>query len=312
MDPDFIRYRDLLRELVRTPLDAASGSGNLAVSTEVVAIAGPAARLLLNDSTDPHGLFTSSIQRLAALKTQPDRHASLRCPPLTDSLNHTRPIYYALALHLQLAAYNKRYESLPMKTWGACQEGFAAALSPARQIEHHADAPPPPAITDLVLWFGLCILEFALAEQRGVDIELVDSIVHQIVHRPGPEGSLHPQIDDAHPAWSLDAWTYRELCGLHALANLALIRRNSSWASRVEQIARYHLDHTQPDHVTRQPWATFAFIWPPKTRPFADQQLHDAATQGSGKLNPFAALLLADAAFQLETLAPPRTSRTAP
>ncbi len=139
-------------------------------------------------------------------------------------------------------------------------------------------------------------------ESRDVDAELVDAVVHTLVHNPGLELSLHPRTTEE----SLDAWTYRELSGLHALAALALARRNAAWSRRVEEIATYHLANTQPDHTSTQPWGIFAFLWSPKTRSFAEQQLQDVttfgATGGEG-LGAFSAMLLADAADALATFA---------
>ena len=98
---------------------------------------------------------------------------------------------------------------------------------------------------------------------------------------------------------SFDLWTYRELSGLHALANLALRQRNQVWAKRVQDIAEYHQANTQPDYTTSQPWGVFAFLWPDSTHLFAEQQIHDAQTEGGGGLTPLAAMLLADAAHSL-------------
>ena len=126
---------------------------------------------------------------------------------------------------------------------------------------------------------------------RDVDSEWLDAVISGAIRQPGPDGSLHERSERE----SLESWTYRELCGLHALANLALRRRNRQWALRVQTIALYHMAQTQPDHVTAQPWALFAFCWSEVTRPWADQQLHDAMTAGSGQVSPLAGLLLADA-----------------
>jgi len=86
------------------------------------------------------------------------------------------------------------------------------------------------------------------------------------------------------------------LVGLHALARLALLRRHKTWAKRVEEIAMYHLENTQPDNATNQPWGLFAFLWSAKTRSFAEQQMHDATAHSGGAVSPLAAMLLADAA----------------
>src|SRR5690606_7345308 len=130
------------------------------------------------------------------------------------------------------------------------------------------------ASTDLVLWQLLCVADQAALLSRDIDFEWIDAAVYQAIGTPGPDGSLHPRSDEE----SLDAWTYRELCGVHALADLALLRRNTAWARRVQEVVRYHMDNSQPDNTTTQSWALFAFLWSPATRPFAEQQLHDATT----------------------------------
>jgi hypothetical protein len=83
---------------------------------------------------------------------------------------------------------------------------------------------------------------------------------------------------------------------------MALLCGESRWWQRARDIALYHLEYTQPDHVTAQPWAVLVFAAWPDTASFADQQLHDtqvywrqgAGGTGGGDLVP--ALLLSDAA----------------
>jgi hypothetical protein len=184
------------------------------------------------------------------------------------------------------------------------------AVAPARLIEAFTDAPPPLHRTALVLWQSLCLYEQAKLTSRDLDAEIADAVVGNIVRNPGRAGSLHLRGDDESP----DAWTYRELTGLHALANLALRTRNRDWARRVEEVAGHHYTRTQPDYVTYQPWALFAFAWPDRTRFFVDQQLHDVQaaagaggtggaegeeSSGGSGLSVMAGLLLADAADAL-------------
>src|SRR5690606_13703800 len=113
----------------------------------------------------------------------------------------------------------KVYETMPVSLWGACEEALPAVIAPMRQAEVFADAPPEPASTDLVLWQLLCVADQAALLSRDIDFEWIDAAVYQAIGTPGPDGSLHPRSDEE----SLDAWTYRELCGLHALADLALL-----------------------------------------------------------------------------------------
>ncbi|XAL98538.1 hypothetical protein OT109_13230 [Phycisphaeraceae bacterium D3-23] len=112
-------------------------------------------------------------------------------------------------------------------------------------------------------------------------------------------GALHTQTADDTP----DAWVYRELTGLHALHLASQVARGAGWAARCALVAEYHLEHTQPDYTTYQPWALPAFAEGDATAVFAEQQLHDVQThlaiegQG-GALLP--GLLLADASASLD------------
>jgi hypothetical protein len=281
---EFSRYRELVVGAVEGLGSRVWGLG----AEGTVGIGSPAARLLVRDEPDLFPELAEGMRRLAAM--------GKRGPVmLRDPAGHAREVYHPLVLHLHLAAFLKHYEALPAPLWGACEESLPGAVEPARAVEDFADKAPPedePELTPLMLWNALGLLEAGHLASRDVDVEVADSAVHAIVSRPGPEGSLHPRRGED----SLDAWTYRELTGLHALANLAIARRSQPWARRVHEIARYHLDNTQPDNTTTEPWALAAFLWSPDTRSFAEQQLHDAQTQGVGVVG---ALLLADAAHTL-------------
>ena len=293
----FSRYRQMLTQLAGDGLRAAAKT---APSADSVLIAVPAARLLLSDDVEAHAALVKGFDALARM----GRAAGRKTPKLREPDGHRRPIYHGLVLHLHLAAFNVRYEQLPRSAWSACEDRLPQAVEPARDIERYGDVPPPSDCVDLVLWQALCLLEQAEALRRDIDVELIDSVVHQAIqidpafasagpNRPAP---LHRREDGE----ALDAWTYRELCGLHALAHLALQRRSTTWARRLEQVARYHLEHTQPDYTTTQPWGVFAFLWPDQTETFADQQIHDATMHGGSCPGPVASLLLADAVHALE------------
>lgn len=299
-DADFSRYRALASGLA-SPVLAESPAVTTPVvpGREPVAIGASAARLLIADDPSLHASLADGMRRLASLA----RMSGTNAPPILRAPGgQGRPVYFALVLHVHLAAFARHYESLPSSVWSVCEDAMADALAPARAIEAFADAAPPVSETHLYLWWSLCMMEQALLARRDVDAEVADSIVHRIVARPGPEGSLHPR-DDRVDGDSLDLWTYRELAGLHALADLALLRRNTAWAKRVQEITDHHLRLTQPDNSTAEPWAFAAFAWSPRARTFADQQLHDATMHGSGgRVGLVAALLLADACATLRVL----------
>ncbi len=99
---------------------------------------------------------------------------------------------------------------------------------------------------------------------------------------------------------SLDGWTFRELIGLHALAHLCRLHPSPHWQHRLGEIVAYHLENTQPDNTTNQPWGLPAFVLGNAVS-LAEQQLHDVRTH-AGSLphhRPplFTGLLLADAAL---------------
>ncbi len=307
MTPEFSQYKDTLSRLALETLDA-SNAGQAPPQpphAENIRLTVPAAVLLLDNQPEMYPALSQGVSKLVQVAGGTPGQPKQAWPKLADPAGHYRDEYWPLALHLHLAAFRLRYEQLPTQVWSACEDALPTALEPTRWIENHTQAPPPPHQTALLLWSALCLLEYALLSSRDVDLDIVDAAVHRVVSHPGPGGSLHPQATAATPGKpqqeeSLDAWTYRELCGLHALANLAATRKNQAWAQRVEQIALYHLEHTQPDHTTTQPWALFAFLWSPKTRTFAQQQLHDttahaAANSGVG-VGAVAGMLLADAA----------------
>ncbi len=279
----FSRYRAMVLPMATAALRAT-------VERDGVALGVPAAMLLLEDDAALHGELARGLRALAAGGTM-----------LADASGHRRDVYHPFVLHLHLRAFARRYESMSAGAWTACEDALPASVEPVRSVENFADRPPPPSQAALALWQALCLAEFAHVAQRDVDAEVADGIVHQVVSQPGPGGSLHRPSPEASP----DAWTYAELCGLHALANVALLRRNRTWARRVEEIGSYHLEHTQPDYTTTQPWGVFAGLWSDRTVPLAEQQLHDVSSAQATAADEYArhramtGMLLADAADAL-------------
>lgn len=338
----FSQYRAMLLEPVLQTLKAAAVPAGAAlndVDHPPILMATPAAKLLIDDDTSQYQPLTDTLRAMAnigrpwiTLGALSDRDGGIDDAETTtrrnvgktatdtflfkggtypihfrDALGHSRDVYHPLAVHLALAAYIKHYETMPVNMWGHCEQAVPEAIAPMRMIEHFTDATPPLPMIPMVLWQALCVAEQAHIFGRDADMELIDAVVSAATSEPGRDGSLHPYS----PQETLDTWTYRELVGVHALANLALLRRNNEWSKRVEQIAFYHLENTQPDNVTNQPWGVFAFLWSPKTRSFAEQQIHDATAQAAGGrgndtgghagLQPIAAMLLADAMRALDT-----------
>ncbi len=281
----FSEYRRMMSAQAQPVLRAALAQQP---DDDSVLLGAPAAAQLLEHERAQDARFVESFRALSRLGKLADP------PHLADPGGHRRAIYHPLVLHLHLAAFGKLYEVLEGANWSSCEDAIPGAVEPARACEEYTDAPPPAQVTDVMLWQALCILEQAVLLKRDIDAEWADGVVHQVVNRPGPGDSLHPQTQGE----SLDAWTFRELCGLHALANLALLMKRPAWGQRVRQVAEYHQQRTQPDHVTTQPWGFFAFACRAETRDFAEQQLHDAKAQGG--TDAVTALLLADGAWAID------------
>ncbi len=95
------------------------------------------------------------------------------------------------------------------------------------------------------------------------------------------------------------------MCALHGLFAVGAAESETGLLKRARRAARYHVEHTQPDYTTYQPWALSAFACWPETAVFAEQQLHDVTShlsieRGPGALVP--GLLLADAWATLDML----------
>ncbi len=300
----FNQYGGILSSMGKGFLEQSSAQSHTASRARGLdlSIAVDAGRLLLGQSVES-GAIAAGFEKLNGVL--PDAKGKYG---LADPAGHSRDVYYPFALHLLLSAYQRSYETMPSALWGRCQsltEQLAQSIAHCKQFAHQA---PPAEQTALVLFQALCLAQLGQLDQRDIDLEIAQGIVHHIIQRVGDGRSLHPLEKNV----TLDAWTYRELTGLHALANIALLLRNKSWSVRVREIALYHQENTQPDNTTNQPWGVFAFIWSQQTALFADQQLHDCATQqktragSAAKTDPHATgsivagMLLADAYNQIQ------------
>lgn len=177
-----------------------------------------------------------------------------------DGFGHHRPVYRALCWHLLNRV--------------GCHAGAAPRLESQafhavwwqRLIDHDAGLP----------------VALAVPSTSGV----------------GPQPMHKQTLDDAP-----EDWTYRDMAAMHAVFGVASRMAADgdpgaeAWFDRCRLAAEYHLDHTQPDYTTYQPWGLPAFLLSPQTAYFAEQQLHDVQSHlhlsgPGGALVP--GLLLAD------------------
>jgi hypothetical protein len=104
---------------------------------------------------------------------------------------------------------------------------------------------------------------------------------------------LATRSDNPEPHW------YHELVLLHAMSVFALHSgREDAWRA-VERSAEFHLNESQPDHATTEPWAVFAFAHYYDTLPLADHMLHAVKMQYPKSPTQFPWLLLRDALYCL-------------
>ena len=162
----------------------------------------------------------------------------------------------------------------------------------------HPDLPAPqPRDLGETLWQTLVALRRAQVEEDPAALAAAHAAAEHALTPMPQAGPLHDQSADE----TLEAWTYTELTALHALDHLAFHARRDDWRERVAGAAAHHQQVTQPDYTTCEPWAVAAFLAEPATRPFAEQQLHDAAAQlrQRPEAGPMIGLILADAVQSL-------------
>jgi hypothetical protein len=234
---------------------------------------------------------------------------------LRDELGHRRALYFPLSLRLHLSVVTRLQErasaSASDSTSATADDALAESIASLRCDMIDASHAVSLDWDDLsgsaerghdvatLLWHALTRSQAMrwFGDDVVVEDELrkIDSAVDRIIATAGPDGSLHEQgVED-----TIDAWTFRELSGLHALADLSVQRHRHDWLAVVRRVAIHHLNNTQPDHITTQPWGVHAFSWWPDTMSFARQQIHDASLSGvaTGRTNvsPVIGALLADA-----------------
>lgn len=151
------------------------------------------------------------------------------------------------------------------------------------------DALPPAVLAgggpDGVLWPA------ALRDAPGSAIAAADRL---LAERPGSS------LSDAGSFRALEVWTECELSALHALARLVRMRPTTARAARLDELCRWHLEHTQPDNATNRPWAlhVFARSPAPESALYAETLLHNVLASDA-RHEPLSRWVLLDAAREL-------------
>lgn len=265
--------QQLARRALSVAVDAAPHRAREGERRFSMASALPAARVLIGEAGgDAAALLCDAAVALGQTLAEPTGR-------VTDGFGHHRPVYAWLALHLLGTA--------------ARLLGEGQSLSVVRQaavdyVQHERVADGEDV--RLALWRRLVAWQHGLVSAEPLPLDSDE-----------PAPLLPLGVDDL-----IDAWTYRELLGLHALHLLAVLTGDEGMSARARLAALYHLGHTQPDYTTYQPWGLAGFAGDVETAVFAEQQLHDVATHLSiegpgGAVMP--AVLLADASSAMSGLA---------
>ena len=147
-------------------------------------------------------------------------------------------------------------------------------------------------------WMALALQVAGKTYVRDAWTDLASDLFGKIARAQQPTGAFLT----AGPGDNPETHWYHELVLLHAAATYAVMTENRPLAAAVARNCEYHLNETQPDHATNQPWGLFAFFWNPTTRSLADGMIHSAAALGGATTNtpsPLTSILLADALYCL-------------
>lgn len=87
---------------------------------------------------------------------------------------------------------------------------------------------------------------------------------------------------------------YEELVLLDALARHAYLTGDTNALAAIDRAALYHMNETQPDHATAEPWGLLAFIHNRDTHSVADQMLHTVQVHQPAGPRGVTRILLAD------------------
>jgi hypothetical protein len=285
----FRRYADLIAPMIARAGFALEAESATAVQVERGVIY---PRALL----DPLLPDPSPIERLIELATSP------RLPSIAvvDRSGHHRPVYRALLVYSWLKAFQMVYETLPRSEFGRWEEGARAWCDLLESELGEIDWPPEimpagrGASATEAAWTALALFIAGKVYVRDAWIDLASDTFGKLVARQQTSGPflLASGSDNPETHW------YHELVVLHAAASYAVQAEDRTVASAVARAAEFHLNETQSDHATAQPWAVFAFVWNPSTRSAADQLLH-ASTAQLNEVSGVSLMLLADALYCL-------------
>jgi hypothetical protein len=196
---------------------------------------------------------------------------------VVDAVGHQRPIYRLLLVY----------------AWRQTLARVESFLTPAQASEW---------ATALSRWAYPLVKTGNVVEDAWSALASGDPA--SIFERVGEDQNSSGAFLKSDPSQNPEVAWFDELVLLHAVAAYAARSRSPRTEAAAGRAAAYHLNETQPDHATDQPWGLLAFILNPATQAVADQMLHTARVQSPNGARGVTAILLADVLDCLRELGP--------
>jgi len=278
----FGRYRGLIESLLRPaaadPRFSFTAEREHPISVQVER--GMIFPAMLIDAV-PAASTLAIVEPLIAVSTA----AQLASLTVADQSAHHRPLYRPLLVYSWLQAFGLAYETLPRGEFGRWEEGSRAWCDDLERrlgefVWPAGELPAPQG--DLVAeacWTGLALHVAGKLFIRDAWTDLAADVFGKIARRRQPSGRWLASALSDNP----EVLWFHELAILHAAASYAVQSEDRALAAAIRQATAALAAEVQPDHATNEPWALFAFIWNPQTRPLADGMLH--ATQSVAGLS---------------------------
>jgi hypothetical protein len=290
---DFTRYANLIEQ----SLARNNASASLTPESESATAIQVERGIVLRDAVTNAAPATSLTERLILVSTSVDGLAPLA---VVDRSGHHRPVYRPLLAYAWLQAFRIRYETLTREQFGRWDEALRVWADLLESELHHV-APNefglPAALGGSVAeaaWTALALHVAGKVFVRDAWTDLASDAFGRLTRSQQPGGAFLASSASDNPELT---W-YHELSILHAAASYAVQAEDRTLASAVRRATTFHLNETQPDHATAQPWGLFAFVWNDQTRSIADAMLHNVTLQDAAD-DGVSQVLLADALYCL-------------
>lgn len=254
----------------------------------------------LRDPRDPEA--AGPVDRLIDVARSPN----LSAVEVVDRLGHRRPAYRPVLVYAWLQAFRLAYEVLPRLEFGRWEEGLRPWCDVLEADLTDIQFAGPTGLADTpasrgaaatqAAWTALALFVAGKVFVRDAWTDLASDTFGRLTRGQTDSGAMLL----ACPADNPETHWYHELVLLHALASYAVQAEDRPAAAAVARATAWHAAETQADHATGEPWALFAFVWNPDTRPTADGLLSAAGMLPDGARAGLASILLADALYCLQ------------